>query len=102
MTLIAQTDGGKSILVIYDSPASTRLKSGTGVTADLFDLPADVDFLRHFRPAAGHLERMRRQPAYSTSSCIAQTATVMRRICCMSAKSSVAMVSFSVWTFAFE
>ena len=43
LALIAGPNGGKSLLVIYDSPASVRLESGTGVTADLFDLPGTGD-----------------------------------------------------------
>ena len=43
LALIAGPSGGKSLFVIYDSPASARLESGTGVTADLFDLPGTGD-----------------------------------------------------------
>jgi Protein of unknown function (DUF3616) len=40
LTLITRPEGGKSLLVVYDSSSRMRLKGGGCVTADLFDLPA--------------------------------------------------------------
>ena len=75
-------DRASRVLGFGAEPSSTR-SAGDSVSANLYVSLSGV--------AAGCA-------GYSTSSCVAQIATFIRRICVMRAKSSVATTSFSVWT----